>query len=370
MPSCAICRTDITAENDSFEHLIPQSIGGRKKIPGFLCRDCNARAGQGWDAELARQLNPMSLLLNIRRERGDVPAQTIATVSGDRYRLQSDGGLALPKPDFEKMADPKGVKISITARSMEEATQMVAGVKRKYPHIDVEAIMRDVVSKKSYLNDLLKIELNFGGTVSGRSIVKSAFALAVAEGVSIDVCDLATGYLRDTAANARWDYFYQTDLITDRPAGVPLHCVAVRGCAGKLVGYVEYYGHRRMWVPLSDRYTGSNVDAHYAIDPVSGFELRLTIKPIPLTMVEEPVKAQWAGTKQALEAIMGPAMAAARERELERVVGVAWEKARQSILASEALTEKQQWERAREIVECLLPFIQHQLSDPFKNFHP
>ena len=55
MPSCALCEIAITAESDSDEHLIPNALGGRRKVSGFLCRDCNSRTGETWDAALAEQ---------------------------------------------------------------------------------------------------------------------------------------------------------------------------------------------------------------------------------------------------------------------------------------------------------------------------
>lgn len=50
---CALCNSNITDKNDSNEHLIPNAIGGRKKITGFICSNCNSKSGEFWDAELA-----------------------------------------------------------------------------------------------------------------------------------------------------------------------------------------------------------------------------------------------------------------------------------------------------------------------------
>jgi 5-methylcytosine-specific restriction endonuclease McrA len=56
---CILCSVEITDENDSREHLIQHSIGGRKRIRGVLCNTCNSTAGDDWDAEFARQLQPL-----------------------------------------------------------------------------------------------------------------------------------------------------------------------------------------------------------------------------------------------------------------------------------------------------------------------
>ena len=66
---CALCNVEIAEQNDSKEHIIPNSIGGRKKVKGFICKDCNNKSGREWDDALAQQFNPLSLLLGIKRER-------------------------------------------------------------------------------------------------------------------------------------------------------------------------------------------------------------------------------------------------------------------------------------------------------------
>ena len=42
---CALCLTQITEENNTNEHIIPNSIGGRKKIRNFICNECNNKTG-------------------------------------------------------------------------------------------------------------------------------------------------------------------------------------------------------------------------------------------------------------------------------------------------------------------------------------
>ena len=51
---CALCGEPFADGDDSREHIIPNAIGGRKKIAGFLCRNCNSKTGKEWDSELAR----------------------------------------------------------------------------------------------------------------------------------------------------------------------------------------------------------------------------------------------------------------------------------------------------------------------------
>lgn len=71
--TCYLCDTPITAENKTTEHIILNAIGGRLKAGYLLCRSCNSTAGHRADAALAKQLEVLTALLGIERERGDIP---------------------------------------------------------------------------------------------------------------------------------------------------------------------------------------------------------------------------------------------------------------------------------------------------------
>ena len=87
---CCLCGKVLTSDNNTEEHIIPNAIGGRKRVVGFICRDCNSRSGERWDAELVRQLAPLCVLLGITRQRGHVSPQTFRTFSGGSVRINPD----------------------------------------------------------------------------------------------------------------------------------------------------------------------------------------------------------------------------------------------------------------------------------------
>jgi hypothetical protein len=90
---------------------------------------------------------------------------------------------------------------------------------------------------------------------------------------------MAVRYLRDEAAEAPFGYYYEQDLVAGRPAGVPIHCVAVTGdpATGMLLGYVEYFGTQRVVVGLSQSYTGVPIARSYGLDPTSGRTISLQV---------------------------------------------------------------------------------------------
>lgn len=66
---CWLCDNELTTTR---EHIIPESMGGKKTVVGFICRDCNSKTGHNWDAAVIDfeswkfQLNP-NLRINPRR---------------------------------------------------------------------------------------------------------------------------------------------------------------------------------------------------------------------------------------------------------------------------------------------------------------
>ena len=120
MKICALCDAEITKNNYTREHVIPNAIGGRKKVKGFICKSCNSISGAEWDADLAKKLNPFSLFFRIQRKKGEVPALSFKTTGGEEYILNADGSMSLTKPVCSEQKHENGVKISIKARSKKE----------------------------------------------------------------------------------------------------------------------------------------------------------------------------------------------------------------------------------------------------------
>jgi len=274
-----LCNDIITKENDSEEHIIPNAIGGKRKVTGFICSNCNVKSGESWDAELARQLNPLSLFFGITRERGFVPSQLIERSDGEQIIYHSDGRMTIAKPIYNEIPYGDGTKVSFSARSIGEARKMLKGVKRKYPQINLEEAFKHLVAESNYSDDMLKLELSLGGQKAGRSIVKSALAFAVNSGVDPKSCDEAIRYLRARDSEPCFGYYYESDLLVARPHGVVFHCVAVMGNEDtrQLLGYVEYFGMWRMLICLTNTYIGPSFSSVYAVDPIFGKEIDIDI---------------------------------------------------------------------------------------------
>ena len=363
---CAICGKEITKENDSEEHVIPQSVGGKLVITGFLCAGCNSKAGEKCDAALAKQLNPLSLFFGIVRERGKVPPQVFKTTTGDKLQQHADGSFSPAKPSYHEEKTEEGIEIKISARSDEELNKILAGIKKKYPKVDIETLKQEAVRVRQYPKGLILNSLEFGGHETGKSIVKTALAFASNVGVAPSVCTTALEYLKGCLGEAPFGY-YSKDIVLNRPAGIPLHCVAIAGNPEEklLLGYVEYYGFRRMMICLSDQYLGEKFSNAYAINPVTGetIDLRVAISlqenKIPALFNGELYSAQ--ETKKALSDVVGPRLQQTQEAERKRVIDEAIDLAvkKSGCGEGECFTEEHIKKMSLEIVERITPYILH-----------
>ena len=277
--NCIDCSQLITKLNDSREHLILQAAGGRKRVRGVLCRKCNSTTGHEWDDELARQLAPLCSLFSIKRQRGKVPLQKV-TISGQTFYRRFDGVLLPDRPDYKEIPGDNGaVQVQIQARTIEEARRMLEGAARKHANIDVKKTLASVQVEQRYPTEPAQLDFGgVGGDLAGRSMVKSALCFATSNGVDPQACTDAVSYLKNTTADPCFGFYYQRDLLQDRPKAVPLHYLAVssRGTDGQLLAYVEFFAVYRVVIRLAQNYTGPDIHAAYAIDPISGKELDLS----------------------------------------------------------------------------------------------
>lgn len=367
--SCALCDTVITNENNAEEHVIPNAIGGKKKVKGFICKKCNNKSGEKWESELANQLNSLSVFFDIKRDRKKPPDQTITTVNGVKYHLHHDGVLKPVKPIYSKTQTGKGINVHIEARSEEQAQQLIKRVKSEHPDLNVEVLNSQICMEPIYCPDKFEISFEFGGHDVGRSIVKSALSLVVEAGVSHTDCEHALPYIRNQSDKACFGYYYTHDIILDRPVGIPLHCVYVVGKPDKkqILGYVEFFGIYRIVLCLSSCYEGFSFKNSYSINPMSGEKLDLDFC---LQLTEHEIQAvydyhAYSVEKQieAVNLVMPTGQKKDFDNELARVYQRVIEHVNSNISLNEdeEPTVEQLREIKRLIREQIEPFIQHQM---------
>src|ERR1700741_3189546 len=136
---CYVCKTEITPETETDEHIIINAAGGRLKSKELICARCNTEFGEEIDSELAKQLNNLANLLMIKRQRGEPqPIVGHKEPTGEKYILDRGGKPKHGKPTFLKKTDGSQTTYSLKARSEEELLKMLKGLARKHPTFDPE----------------------------------------------------------------------------------------------------------------------------------------------------------------------------------------------------------------------------------------
>lgn len=368
---CVLCDSPLSDANDSEEHIIINAIGGRLKVSGVLCIACNNGAGQAWDSALATDLQSLGLLIGVKRERGSLPSLAVENLDGDQLLLHADGSLSPARAKFTETSDGSGaVKIEIVARTPEEARKILKGVKRKYPKFDLESAIASSRVQSGYSKSPLNFSMEFGGALSGRSLVKSVLCFAVANGVVARDCTSARQYLLRKGVEACFGYWYESDIVVDRPAGVPLHCVVVsnQGTEGQLLGYIEFFGVRRMVVCLAESYSGAAVHASYCIDPRSSqrleLEFDLGLSRIDIEAAYNYERIPVGSIERALGSVMCQAVeqstVRARDQAIDRAVRYAFSNL--GVDEGTILTEQDVERLSGLLIHELTPYLVHVLG--------
>ena len=74
-------------------------------------------------ANSARQLNPLSLYLGIRRQRGSVPSEKFPTFSGGSVRVGADGRMTIGKPEAVETPEEDATRLHVSAPNVREMRQ-------------------------------------------------------------------------------------------------------------------------------------------------------------------------------------------------------------------------------------------------------
>lgn len=277
---CALCPSELTEENRTNEHIIPNSIGGWPKVQDFICKTCNSKKGDDWDSEIYTQFNWIGAIIGIMRDRDSPSKVLVTTASGVDYHILPDGTMVPAEFKFNREVNGDDVKISFVARNDTEAKKKIRELHKKYPQIDVEEAFKHARVQTSRLQGPLHIKRGLGGPLAGRSLVCTALAFAFSKGINPHSCENVQQFLHDpTAPSNCCGFFFLREVVLNRPRDKLFLCVSIHGNqkTGRLTAYVEYYGIGRWLIVLSNEYQGRNFVDTFAVDPTNQEAIDLRI---------------------------------------------------------------------------------------------
>lgn len=264
--NCYNCNCEITEENMSAEHILPQGIGGREKSDQLLCRDCNSRFGDSIDAALNKAFEAFVATLAVERQRskGLPILKNLLGEDGELYNITDGRKPEHAKPIFERDGD----KLRIRARSKAELVKMLEGLKARYPNINVEEILNKARTSEHYMPQPININLQLGGDELLRSVAKSALNVYLVKGGDRGQTQSIRDFINGKTKNDdRTHLYWVVDHLTwgEQEAS---HLIYIKGSAERkiLYAYVVLFSAAAYVVNISDQYSGDDFETLYCYD--------------------------------------------------------------------------------------------------------
>lgn len=268
---CYLCERPLDAEHRSAEHLVPNAVGGFVTNDSLLCKPCNNTTGNELDAALCAQLNIFANLLDIKRDRGrppDLRGQLAA--SGESVGIAPGGKPYLLKPQIKIREQASTIEIRLQAPNLKMARQALHGLKRKYPSIDVEELLRAAEMQSETLTQNVVLSSQFGGPDISRAATKSVINTYLHLDGRKRHIQQVLPYLKG-ASTVSPVCFWEPARVYPSSFSRPMHMVAIRGDRKQriLYGFAEYFSVCAFMVLLSRDYDGPDFDRLLAIDPTN-----------------------------------------------------------------------------------------------------
>ena len=157
---CRGCDKNISEENDSEAHIIPNALGGRLAPKGIICRTCNSVLDRLADNALIEAFGAWPTLLNIPRQRGSNPRKTIESRKANKVQLSSDGSLKRMDVRYDVSTIPEGHVVQIAAGNMKTFQQLLTRAGKDFPQFDPVAA-RQYAQTVGIPGDEIKMSLDF-----------------------------------------------------------------------------------------------------------------------------------------------------------------------------------------------------------------
>lgn len=283
MSKCYLCKTELTNDNISIEHILPNAIGGRLKSSSLICKNCNSKFGDSGDACLAKQLEFFAHQLNIKRERGTVQnVEMTRDSTGETYLVSPEGNLVSRKPLIEERISNGKLNIHIKANDEKVVERILTGLKRKYPKLDITKFMDDLRRESEYIDEPLHGTISIDGEKIFPAILKIAVNYYIEKGGDVEFVDSAIEDLKNNKTH-RVDFMIKDDFVVKSTSDEVLHYIFLNGCKEKkkLYAIIELYSTVQFVVKLSDNYNGTNIQHLYVFDVLKRREIQKEIGHVP-----------------------------------------------------------------------------------------
>jgi hypothetical protein len=369
MSICYACGCKLTSDNETKEHIFIQAIGGRLYSKNLLCKQCNSEFGNIIDSSLAEQLNFISNMLNIKRDRGRPPAFEVEDAkTGEPLLCMPGGKLEYLKPMIKK----DGNKYSVRVNNAKEAKAVIKGLKRKHPELNEEEILKTLKNNEEYLDHEVSFEIVFGTGDVFRSICKTAINFYLFSNGKLDDVKHLIPYIKrkeDRKDIVLWSILSDDPIECD--ASDISHNIIIVGDRNEeiLFCYIEFFGVYRVIVVLNNQYKGAAFKVSYFFDVILRQEIKrnwsLSLSRLELEqMIYAPLPKDT--IKRQLMMLMEKIQKKQSHDHLAILLERAMNNFKEKCLANTLSEEEQYEELINETMKQLTPWYLHVLRNQRK----
>lgn len=361
MKYCYLCHKILNPQNESKEHILLNSIGGRLKSKKLLCKFCNSKFGHVADSELANQLAFLSSFLQIKREKGNNPKINGAkNKDGVEYNILDGNKPVLAKPKFEQINENGEIKYSITARNEKESLKILKSLKKKHPELDLDHAIQNMQFKEEYLDQPLIHNITIGGDLAFKSIVKTAVNYYLHTQNEVEYIEHLFPYLRSELELKIANHFYPKKVIYKKEPNEIIHLIHIYGNkhSQQLYCYIEFFSTYSFLVLLSDKYQGNNISTTYCYDLLKNEELSksVNLKSVNLSEINNLTTKDIETIAQKLNRVLDITNKIQVDREINNITKKVIEKVFEKHKQEPILTEQMINEIANEIANEYVRF--------------
>ena len=281
MKKCYICGEELTKENASVEHIIPNAIGGKLKSKELICKKCNSKLGHSMDKELAEQLDFFSNFLNINRDRGKPNNIIFIEKETNMEYIRKANGDFLPKKDVEvkkEIMDNGKIRFHISSTNKKNILKKIKEISKKH-NITNEYIENDLKYTKYNLNEM-HTYLTFGGENIKLALYKIAINFFIYRGGDRKYIEHLIDCLLQNNINNTNGYSKQIsikNIDNIKENSIP-HIIYIEGNSEEniLYAYIEFFGTIQFLVLLNNNYNGVDIKYTYCYDFISKSEIDIS----------------------------------------------------------------------------------------------
>jgi len=367
MSKCYICGCDISKENESEEHIFLNSIGGNLRSKDLICVICNSEFGNKIDAALSKQLNIFANMLNIERDRGvPQPFNVIDKKNDTLYSYEPGGKPKMIKPQIKKGNN----EYKIVCSDIKQAKQILNGLKRKHPQIDVDEVLEKSEKKKEYIDNHVAANICLGGNKEFRAICKIAMNYYLYAGGNCDYIKHLIPYIKcETDSETNVSPIYLDNEPIKKNNNDILHSIIVIGRKNEklLYAYIELFGFYKVIVLLNKNYYGDDIIYSYFFDVITRAEVQreytLEISKDEISNVlnknELPIDQMSAEINQFMKKVFDKQ----NKDHIDELLNNALENSLKKYPEGEIITEEMHKELINETMKQITPWLLHNLKD-------